>query len=183
MGNLRWMGSEIGCERNRASNHYLEIGAGDGHLGERLILNSQIENYDAIDLTNRPNSWPAKAKWFSRDLLSFDGYGNYTHILANLILHHFQAGELAKLGEVITRSGARCILANEPCRRALHKFQLRMGKLIGFNYVTLNDGCVSVEAGFRGEELPKLLGLSSSEWTWQINETFMGAYRMKAERR
>jgi len=183
MGNFRWMRSAIKSERNRAALRYLEIGAGDGHLGQRLIRSASIEHYDAIDLSSRPNSWPQSAQWFARDLLSFDGYGDYTHIVANLILHHFESVQLAELGESIQRSGVRCILANEPCRRALHKYQLRAGKLIGFNYVTLNDGCVSIDAGFRGDELPELLGLSREQWTWQISETLMGAYRMRAERR
>lgn len=183
MGNFRWIRAKVRSEREREANRYLEIGAGDGSLGKRLMRGAGIEHYDAIDRASRPESWPERAQWFSRDLLNFDGYGNYTHVIANLILHHFQAHELAQLGEVIHASGLRCLLACEPCRRPLHKCQLRAGKLIGFNYVTLHDGCVSVDAGFRGDELPTLLGLPAAEWTWQIEETIMGAYRMRAERR
>jgi len=183
MGNYRWIRAKIAASLTTKSDHYLEIGAGDGTLGKRLIKHSPIVTYDALDFASRPTSWPSGSKWFSADILQFEEYSRYTHLIANLILHHFESDELSALGAKINESGVRHIVACEPCRRSFHKVQLRAGKLIGFNYVTLNDGCVSVEAGFRGDELPDLLGLSRAEWTWQITETWMGAYRMLAKRK
>jgi hypothetical protein len=49
--------------------------------------------------------------------------------------------------------------------------------------VTKHDGSVSIDAGFRGDELPQLLGLEPATWTWTVAETWSGAYRMIAERR
>jgi len=183
MGNYRWIRAKIKACSSTNADRYLEIGAGDGTLARHLFQHLPRGSYDALDFSSQPESWPSDSKWIAADLLQFRDYDQYTHLIANLILHHFETDELATLGAKIHQSGVRHIIACEPCRRSFHKVQLRAGKSIGFNYVTLNDGCVSVEAGFRGDELPELLGLPRSEWTWQIDETWMGAYRMRAKRK
>ena len=210
MGNYRWMRRQIRRTRLSQQDRLLEIGAGDGLLAKKLMRtlgragsthsfdspvpgaprHSQTEpearypgGYHALDQCGPPRDWPNQANWHSANLLQFSGYGDYTHLLANLILHHFRASELLRLGQRLEEGGIRCIIACEPCRRPVHKLQLRAGKWIGFNYVTLNDGCVSVDAGFRAEELPELLGLDPVDWWWSIDETWMGAYRMRAEKR
>jgi len=182
MGNYRWIQTSLQSTSTNESR-LLEIGAGDGTLASRLIKHFPPDAYHAIDLSSQPENWPSRARWISGDLLSFDRYGEYTDLVANLILHHFKPAELGRLGAKICESRIERIVASEPCRRPFHKWQLRAGKLIGFNYVTLNDGCISVDAGFRGNELPQLLGLSESEWNWQIKESWMGAYRMQAKRK
>lgn len=183
MGNYRWIRSQLNGERTNPENRYLELGAGDGALAQRLIPMLPSDSYTALDLAPEPASWPETARWIRRDLLHFDAFDDFNHLIANLFLHHFEAEALRQLGERIAASPIRAIIASEPCRRAVHKHQLRAGKWIGFNYVTLNDGCVSVDAGFRGDELPELLQLPHSKWNWTIHETFMGAYRMCARRR
>lgn len=183
MGNYRWIQSKIRSQAAPQPKRYLEIGAGDGALARRLMEGLPSGAYDALDFSSQPRAWPEESKWISADLLQFGEYESYHTLIANLILHHFEADDLEKLGKGIRASGIRRIIACEPCRRSFHKWQLRSGKLIGFNYVTLHDGCVSVDAGFRGDELPQLLGLSKSDWTWQTKETLMGAYRMVAERK
>ncbi|MGZ0655224.1 hypothetical protein ACWPKO_13580 [Coraliomargarita sp. W4R53] len=183
MGNYRWIRAKIKASSSTPLNRYLEIGAGDGTLAKKLSQHLPHGSYDALDFSSKPELWPAGSKWIATDLLQFRDYGQYTHLIANLILHHFKSGDLAALGAKINQSGVQQITACEPCRRSFHKLQLRAGKLIGFNYVTLNDGCISVDAGFRGDELPERLGLPHEEWTWQIEETWMGAYRMLAKRK
>jgi hypothetical protein len=42
---------------------------------------------------------------------------------------------------------------------------------------------VSIAAGFRGEELPAALGLTTAEWNVRCTTTLLGAYRMIAVRR
>lgn len=183
MGNYRWIRARIKASESTTENRYLEIGAGDGTLAKQLRRHLPAGSYHALDQSSQPESWPAGFKWIARDLLQFEDYGAYTHLIANLILHHFESDALKTLGTKIHHSGLQQLVVCEPCRRPIHKMQLRAGKCIGFNYVTLNDGCISVDAGFRGNELPELLGLPSTEWAWQIDETWMGAYRMLAKRK
>lgn len=181
MGNFRWIRRQIRSSGSFKQDWLLEIGAGDGTMAKKLIRDLNTANYHALDQCSRPQDWPGHAEWHCADLLNFTGYSDYTHLLANLILHHFTSEALGRLGARIRESGIRCIIACEPCRRPVHKQQLRAGQWIGFNYVTLNDGCVSVDAGFRADELPQLLGLDSAAWSWSVDETWMGAYRMRAD--
>jgi hypothetical protein len=183
MGNYRWIRARIKASTSTTESRYLEIGAGDGTLAKQLRRHLPTGSYHALDQSSQPAAWPADFKWIATDLLQFRNYATYTHLIANLILHHFESDALKALGAQIQRSGLRQLIVCEPCRRPIHKLQLRAGKCIGFNYVTLNDGCISVDAGFRGHELPELLGLSRAEWTRRIDETWMGAYRMLAERK
>ena len=183
MGNFRWVRRQIRRSKLAKQDRLLEIGAGDGTLAKKLFHALDAVDYHALDQCGPPEDWPNDTQWHSADLLQFNGYSDYTHLLANLVLHHFTAVELSQLGARVRESGIRCIIACEPCRRSVHKHQLRAGKWIGFNYVTLNDGCVSVDAGFRADELPELLGLDSAAWTWSVDETWMGAYRMRADKK
>jgi len=54
--------------------------------------------------------------------------------------------------------------------------------LLGANRVSLHDAHVSVAAGFRGDELPEMLGLRQPQWRWSCHTTMLGAYRMVARR-
>jgi hypothetical protein len=183
MGNFRWLENTLRQEHPSADCRFLELGAGDGTLAKRLIPNLPRGSYSAIDLAPEPADWPSGAEWIRQDLCKFAGFDTYTHVIANLMLHHFEADTLRKIGQRITAGSVRTIIACEPCRRPIHRHQLRAGKWIGFNRVTLHDGSVSVEAGFRGDELPKLLTLNPHHWQWTIRESWMGAYRMWAQRR
>jgi hypothetical protein len=58
-----------------------------------------------------------------------------------------------------------------------------VGPLLGINYVTAHDAQVSIEAGFRDDELPGALGLEPSHWDCRCFTTAFGAYRMIALRR
>lgn len=182
MGNYRWFES-IFCPSSVCRTHCLEIGAGGGELAIRIIQKSCCMTYSAVDLAPKPNNWPEAGFWYQTDIFTFHGYSTAEVLISNLTLHHFNATELAKIGALIRNSSIRKIVANEPSRRSFHKLQLNAGRLIGFNSVTLHDGSVSIEAGFRADELPIALGLNPELWYWTLEETFMGAYRMIAERR
>lgn len=184
MGNFRWVKSMLQRDHtDDTQGRYLELGAGDGSLARTLIPTLPQGSYDALDIAPEPSDWPSSGNWLRHDCLSFDDYGDYSHVIANLFLHHLEDEHLGRLGARLDASPIRMIVACEPCRRSAHKWPLRAGRCIGFNRVTLNDGCISVDAGFRGDELPRLLKLPTSDWRWTIRETFMGAYRMCATRR
>lgn len=183
MGNNRWLARRLSSKQTHGEMHLVEIGAGDGTLAKRLHDSIAPSTYTAVDLAPQPESWLKNGIWLQTDLLSIDYAPDATHLIANLILHHFEAPALKAIGERIQNSHIHTILACEPCRRSIHQAQLKAGKLIGFNHVTLHDGVVSVRAGFRANELPLALNLDSDKWNCTIKESFMGAYRMIAKRK
>jgi hypothetical protein len=178
-GNHRWI-REILPPRLGDGEHVLEIGAGTGELGE-LLAASGIA-IDGLDLWPRPLGWPGPRAWHVADLRAFSGFADYSVIIGNLIFHQFTDAELRALGATLRRS-ARLIIACEPTRRRVSQALLRtLGPLLGANHVTRHDAHVSVAAGFRGDELPRLLGLTGNGWNLSCETTALGSYRMVAQR-
>ncbi|MEM1221443.1 MAG: class I SAM-dependent methyltransferase [Verrucomicrobiota bacterium] len=180
----RLMGTETWFKKQLADLGFeprcLEIGAGGGELAEALSRNPSLKSYTAIDQIPPPENKSPKIKWIQNDLLTDTSYDEADVLLASLILHHFEEDNLMKLGMKIRESSIRAIFVSEPSRKSFHKFQLAAGRLIGFNPVTLHDGAISIDAGFRGWELPQAMGLSNDHWKITISETLMGAYRLSA---
>jgi hypothetical protein len=104
-------------------------------------------------------------------------------VIGNLFFHHFDSGQLERIGAHLGRD-ARLIIASEPrrARRNERLFSL-LCILIRAHPVTRHDGRVSIAAGFRNDELPNLLRLDPAEWSWQVRESRFGACRLVAERR
>ncbi|MBI3886580.1 MAG: hypothetical protein HY302_12750 [Opitutae bacterium] len=180
MGNHRWLARTL-PRTGRHGERVLEIGAGTGELGLRLAAGGNPA--DGLDLWPRPSGWPAARVWHRENLLTFGGYGDYHAIVGNLIFHQFSAEDLAALGSRV-RDSVRVILACEPLRRKFSQTLFGLAApLLGANHVSLHDGRVSIAAGFRGDELPQLLGLDPAAWNWTCRSTLLGAYRMVAVRR
>jgi hypothetical protein len=180
MGNHRWL-ARILPSLVRPGETVIEIGAGDGVLGRRLAAGGLA--VDGLDLWPRPAEWPAAHTWHSADLRHFAGYASYPIVVGNLIFHQFSEEELAGLGAVLSRT-ARVIVACEPSRRRISQFVFAMmGPPLGATAITRHDGWVSIAAGFRGDELPRALGLGTDEWETRCFSTAPGAYRMVAIRR
>jgi hypothetical protein len=179
-GNHRWLARAL-PPLLRRGERALELGAGTGELGARLIAADVA--LDGLDLWPRPAAWPSARAWHKADLLTFDGYAPYAAIVGNLIFHQFSADDLAALGKKLRRS-ARVIIACEPTRvrRAQVLFRIA-APLLRANYVSRHDAHVSIAAGFRGDELPRALGLASPAWEVRCTTTFLGLYRMVAVRR
>lgn len=179
VGNHRWFARAL-PELLRPDEAILEVGAGTGELGQRLA--SRGLPVDGLDLWPRPSTWPHRHAWHSADLRTFEGYDDYGVIIANLILHQFSDHELGRLGEA-WQHGPRVILACEPARRRMSQILFRsIAPLLGANHVSLHDAHVSIAAGFRDDELPRLLHLDPSVWTARCWTTVLGAYRMMAVR-
>ena len=180
MGNHRWYARTL--PRLLAPGDVaLELGAGTGELGSRLARH-QVP-VDGLDLWPRPAGWPAGRLWHVADLRDFSGFGNYAAVMGNLIFHQFADDELAALGTRL-RPQARVILACEPARRRLSQTLYRvLGPVCGANHVSLHDAHISIAAGFRGDELPRALGLDAANWDCRCTTTALGAYRMIAIRR
>jgi hypothetical protein len=180
MGNYRWFHRTLQAN-TRPSDRVLEVGAGDGELGAGLVTRGRP--VDGLDRCPRPAIWPAGAAWHCADLRGFDGLGAYDVVYGNLIFHQFKADELAAVGRRL-QSGPRLVLACEPTRWRRSQWLFRLFTLaFGANYVSRHDGRVSINAGFLGEELPRLLGFEARDWTWTCRTTRRGAYHLIARRR
>jgi hypothetical protein len=179
-GNHRWVAQTL--RRLRQENELaLELGAGTGELG--LRLQAAGVPIDGLDLWPRPAAWPAERAWHVADLRSFDGYERYAAVCGNLIFHQFSDADLAALGTRLRRS-VRIIIASEPARRRLSQLLYRtFGPVLGANYVSLHDAHVSIAAGFRDDELPRILGLDDATWKIHRTTSLLGMYRMVAVRR
>lgn len=179
-GSHRWLRREL-PKQLRSGERLLEIGAGTGELARELHRNGI--SADGLDLWPPPAGWPAERQWHVADLRAFAGYADYAAICGNLIFHQFSEADLASLGAILRRH-ARLIVACEPARRRLSQVLYRaLGPLFGANYVSLHDAHVSIAAGFRDDELPRLLGLVGPQWRVQCEVSIVGVYRMIATRR
>ena len=180
MGNARWLAGRLRALR-RPGDRVLEIGAGTGEMGSALAR--ECGPLDGLDLLSRPPCWPREAAWHTGDLCAFGDYGAYDLVVGNLIFHHLGDTALGALGQRL-RSGPRVIVACEPHRSRLPRRMMAvLGPAFGASPVTLHDARVSIEAGFRANELPALLGLEPSDWDISTASSLMGAYRMVAARR
>lgn len=180
MGNHRWLAREV-RRHIRPGWRVLEIGAGDGAFGVRLIANGVCEprQLTGFDLAPRPAEWPAGAAWMQGDALAVE-LPEAEIVVANLFLHHFEPAALAQLG---VRLSAKCriLIASEPARRRRHLAQgALLSALALLSRVTRHDMFISIRAGFLGDELPHALGLGG--WKCESATTFLGAYRLCAQR-
>ena len=179
MGTHRWIERTLAAVL-RPGERVLEIGAGTGELCLRLAGRGIVA--DGLDRCPRPAGWPSHLAWHQADLRSFDGYGAYQAVVANLILHHLTGGELAALGRAMG-SGPRVVCACEPARwRISQGFFAILGPIFGADPVTRHDARVSIAAGFVGEELPRALGLAGGPWQARCSRNPAGTYRMIAVR-
>jgi 2-polyprenyl-3-methyl-5-hydroxy-6-metoxy-1,4-benzoquinol methylase len=176
MGNERWF-RHVLQRQSKSVKRVLELGSGMGEMG--IALSAAGVVIDGLDLCPRPSSWPRQAEWHRADIRNFARYGEYSAVMANLTLHHFDSNELAALGEKL--AGARLIIASEPARRRRSQAMFAaLGPLLGANHITLHDARISIAAGFLGDELPHALGLTADRWMWKCQLSLVGAYRMIA---
>ncbi|CAM2777977.1 class I SAM-dependent methyltransferase [Rariglobus hedericola] len=180
MGNAAWFERTL-ASNIRSDDRVIELGSGTGELSSRL--RTVAPRVDGIDRVPAPPSWPATSLWHQADIQAFTSWNDYSVIIGNLILHHFDDASLHALGNAISPH-ARLLLFSEPTRKRFNQYMWRiLAPLGGANHVTRHDGYVSIAAGFRGDELPRALGLDPAAWRWKISHTWLGAYRLIAERR
>lgn len=178
LGNPGWFRREL-ARRLRPGDRILEIGAGDGHL--RRIAPRGV-SWDALDPVPAPADWPAGSRWHRTHVQHFDGWAGYSVIVGNLIFHHLAAADLAGLGAAL-RPHARLLLASEPARsRRSHAGFRLLCLLLRAHPVTQHDGRVSIDAGFRHDELAQALGLTDDGWTRRTRTSWRGASRLIASR-
>ena len=184
MGNFGWLIRSI-HKHTDPKSPILELGAGDGTFGKlmsRQLRAFGARNYSGLDLWGRPEGWPQNWAWLQEDITTTEAYASHPVVIGNMILHQFDSDMLAAIGRQLN-AHAQVLIFNETARSKLSLALLPLTRLLGTNYVSNHDAKVSVESGFIGDELPQLLGLDSSRWTWQISKTFLGAYRFVAWRK
>jgi len=176
MGNTSWLHERL-VDIVRPGERVLEVGAGEGDFARYCGGGG----WDGLDLWPRPATWPRRSRWHQTDILEFEGWADYPVIFASLFFHQFSEADLGRLGERL-RAHARVIIACEPVRdRKFQKLFAALCAVIGAGAVTRHDGHVSIAAGFRDDELPRLLGLGAG-WKCRLEQTWRGAYRFIAVR-
>ncbi|QSR89620.1 class I SAM-dependent methyltransferase [Methylacidiphilum caldifontis] len=191
MGNFFWFKRKVKNSLSFLDKPavFLEIGAGDGSLGQFLYRDSLLRqkmNLTGLDRIPRPQGWPKDWNWIRMDLFEFIkckdfvDSSSFQGILANMVLHHFSSSQLEGLGEWINKIKPSFLFFCEPLRSGLTLVELSLLRLVGLNPITFHDGLLSIKSGFYGDELPVFLGLHRVDWPYQIKMTWLGAYRFEA---
>ncbi|MDB4438396.1 class I SAM-dependent methyltransferase [bacterium] len=165
MGNERW----IMKQDHRGG--VIELGAGEGQLTRKLAERGEVVG---LDFQDRPDD--LNVCWEAGDLFEkLPGVVGET-VVANLILHHFEDDQLARLGKLIR--DRRFLIAVEPWRS---RISLAEGYSLWpfINHVTKHDMMVSIRAGFRKGELREMLDLGAG-WEWKEEVSLLGGLRVLA---
>ncbi|TFE68010.1 class I SAM-dependent methyltransferase [Methylacidiphilum caldifontis] len=193
MGNFFWFKKKVKNSLSFLSEPavFLEIGAGDGSLGQFLYQDSLLRqkmSLTGLDRIPRPQGWPKDWNWVRMDLFDFIeckdfvDSSSFQGILANMVLHHFSSSQLKRLGEWINKIKPLFLYFCEPLRSRLTLVELALLRIGGLNQITFHDGWLSIKSGFYGEELPLSLGIDKVDWSYQLKQTLLGAYRLEAMR-
>jgi 2-polyprenyl-3-methyl-5-hydroxy-6-metoxy-1,4-benzoquinol methylase len=182
LGNWRWMIARVQPLLRDGDDRVLELGAGTGELGRQA--NASGIAWDGLDRVPRPSAWPKAAQWHQADIFDFNRWEDYAVVVGSLVFHHFDESQLAALGQVLDSSRVRAIVVGDLRRGKLQLLLFNLyARLIGANRVSLHDGSLSVQAGFRRHELPNLLKLDPLRWSVTVERSQICAYRMIARRR
>lgn len=178
--NFAWLRKKLHkiCNSN---DHLIELGAGDGKFSNQICnLGSKRT---CVDLWPKPNDLNPKIDWLRSDVKQISTYEKNDVVFANLFIHHLTNAEISELGKKLNLS-ARAIIFCEPHRsRKVHYLLKIFLLLINANYVTRHDAHVSVDAGFKDNELSDLLGLDPNHWVINYNYSILGIVRFTAIRR
>lgn len=184
MGNFRWISQAL--REVAGPGGLIELGAGDGALGRYLLRRGSIRDgqvYTGVDLVGPPADWPASWSWIRTDLRQLPFETMEGTLVGNFILHHFEDPDLRAIGRGISASGLSALVFNETARRRLPMVLAWCSRMLGVHPVTLHDARVSLQAGFRGEELADRLELDRRSWQVHAHETLGGANRLICRRR
>lgn len=180
LGNYAWF-ERVLATVLQPGDRVLEVGAGQGRLlrGLATAFADRELTWAGLDLASpRPKGF--SGAWIQESALTFEGYQDFDVVLANHLLHQFTDEQLRELGQKLAL--ARVLVTSEPWRCGHAVWLARLSPLIGMPGLAVHDGVVSVRAGLRKGELPRLLGLEVGHW--QIAETIqpLGAMRMLASK-
>jgi hypothetical protein len=175
MGNEGWILHQVAFRTEAGKKGVVELGSGEGHLLRRLARSGPATG---CDLAPRPTDLPCEIDWREGDLFSLAEPLSGGILVANLILHHFSAEDLQRIGTIAGRFDT--LLFVEPHRSRCALFLARLvSPFVG--EVTRHDMPASIHAGFAAGELGKALGLSPD---WIVTEVshWCGSLRFVARR-
>ena len=167
----------------------LELGAGDASMMLRIARNRgpswrdvRLTLLDRLELVNEETitafheiGWTATVETMDVfDWLERPSVACWDLVIANLFLHHFRADELTKLLAAIARC-SRTFICCEPRRSFLPLAASHMVGLLGAGPVTREDAVLSVQAGFRSQELSELWPTSDNV-DWHLHEYRAGLF-------
>ncbi len=184
MGNFKWFSRELSSLTLGPS--ILELGAGDGSLGLYLLhkeIIAEQAHYQGIDLWPRPSRWPGRWQWRQEDLRTTIPNPTTNCLIANMIFHQFTDDEIRCLIANVESSSIKHIFICEPLRQRRYLWLLPIIRLLGMNSVTLHDARVSIRAGFRDLEACSFLGLDPDLWSFNYQNTLLGANRLICHRK
>jgi ubiquinone/menaquinone biosynthesis C-methylase UbiE len=100
--------------------------------------------------------------------------GSFDYVYCSLFLHHFEDKEIVELLRGFRRVARRAVVVVDLHRHGFSRWFLRATQpVFGWDAVTVSDGEISVEAGFRPSELRQLAdqaGLDQARvrmhWPW-----------------
>ncbi len=165
MGNERWISRKV---RAHQPKKIIELGAGEGHLSNRLASVASVEAYD---LSPQPVDLLANVHWHEGDIFESIDALQGDAFVACLVLHHFEEPALRRIARAV--SHCNTLIFSEPWRASWpHMFGKTAWPFI--NDVTRHDMHVSIDAGFVPGELPEIFG---SDWNWSEQVTLAGALR------
>lgn len=183
MGNFRWIAGAV-KRTLRPGDRVLEIAAGRGQLLRSLLKKGVLDAADRVAAFDaacpRPPDCPPEVEWSVCRAEDFAEYADFNVILSCHFLHQLEDSVLRELGRNCRH--VDLWVAAEPRRHLLASALCRASALIGFSRVGIGDGLTSIQAGFRGGELPRLLGLDAGAWRIATEETWLGRYGLLAQR-
>jgi SAM-dependent methyltransferase len=179
MGNSRWITRTV-ARCSHARHGILELGAGSGHLCERLQRTLPQSNVTGLDFIPRPTSLPAGIQWKSGDFFETLPTVHGSVCIGSLVLHHFSANALRELGRRLSRF--ELLMFAEPLRS---RITLAAASLVSpfVGEVTRHDMPASIRAGFLPGELASILHLDSAHWIIRETWTWCGAIRFSASKK
>ena len=168
-----------------APKEFIELGAGDGNFLRQVAQGISPHwpdvNVTLLDLQENVSAETlasfAKLGWRAgtvvADVLDWSpAVGAGPVVVANLFLHHFEDAQLSALLQKASQS-ARLFVAVEPHRFMWAAFVGQLLWLIGCNNVTRHDAVVSIQAGFRANEISRLW---PDKTNWQLTECRSGLF-------
>jgi hypothetical protein len=186
MGSARIIGRAL-AQSGRPLVRIIELGAGDGalmlQLAQRLAPRSPQAH---VTLLDRQALVPAEVRaglaalGWTPDLMTTDvadwiagpDAARADLAISNLFIHHLDAAALRKLFAALA-ARVDMFVACEPRRGRLALSASRLVGLLGANAVTRTDAVLSVQAGFRDNEL-------SAYWpdqdAWELEERRAGLF-------
>jgi ubiquinone/menaquinone biosynthesis C-methylase UbiE len=142
----------------------LDVGAASGDMGAALrkhYKDAVVTSLDRRELhlqLGRGQRVAADAFHLPFRPRSFD------FVICSLFLHHFQNAQITELLAQMRTVARRAVVALDLERHPLAYYFLPATRyLLGWHEVTVSDGCISVEAGFRPGELFALARSAGAE--------------------